>query len=80
MYCDYHGHSRRKNVFMYGCSRKESVLAGETDALAGAPDDTGFKVIVSWCQCMFTILILKCLLEAQNSDIKLKNMFILKYT
>lgn len=44
VYCDYHGHSRRKNVFMYGCSRKESVLAGESDALTGAPDDTGFKV------------------------------------
>jgi len=22
MFCDYHGHSRKKNVFMYGCERK----------------------------------------------------------
>ncbi|XP_048656398.1 cytosolic carboxypeptidase 1 isoform X3 [Marmota marmota marmota] len=25
VYCDYHGHSRKKNVFMYGCSIKETV-------------------------------------------------------
>ncbi|KAG8232058.1 hypothetical protein J437_LFUL012009 [Ladona fulva] len=24
LYCDFHGHSRRKNVFVYGCSRKYS--------------------------------------------------------
>ncbi|XP_038625762.1 cytosolic carboxypeptidase 1 isoform X2 [Tachyglossus aculeatus] len=26
VFCDYHGHSRKKNVFMYGCSIKETVL------------------------------------------------------
>ncbi|XP_051950822.1 cytosolic carboxypeptidase 1 isoform X2 [Xyrauchen texanus] len=25
VFCDYHGHSRKKNVFMYGCSVKETV-------------------------------------------------------
>ncbi|KAA0713684.1 Cytosolic carboxypeptidase 1 [Triplophysa tibetana] len=25
VFCDYHGHSRKKNVFMYGCSIKETV-------------------------------------------------------
>nr|XP_039257203.1 cytosolic carboxypeptidase 1-like [Styela clava] len=45
VYCDYHGHSRRKNVFMYGCSRRESVIAGESDVIQGAPDDTGYKTI-----------------------------------
>ncbi|KAI1239911.1 hypothetical protein IHE44_0011349 [Lamprotornis superbus] len=25
VYCDYHGHSRKKNVFMYGCSVKETM-------------------------------------------------------
>lgn len=24
LYCDFHGHSRRKNVFIYGCSREHS--------------------------------------------------------
>ena len=26
LFCDYHGHSRQKNVFMYGCSRMQSWL------------------------------------------------------
>ncbi|CAB1319461.1 unnamed protein product, partial [Coregonus sp. 'balchen'] len=26
VFCDYHGHSRKKNVFMYGCSLKETTL------------------------------------------------------
>lgn len=26
VFCDYHGHSRRKNVFLYGCSSEESWL------------------------------------------------------
>uniref|UniRef100_A0A3Q2Y745 Cytosolic carboxypeptidase 1 n=1 Tax=Hippocampus comes TaxID=109280 RepID=A0A3Q2Y745_HIPCM len=25
VFCDYHGHSRKKNVFMYGCSLKETI-------------------------------------------------------
>jgi hypothetical protein len=24
VFCDYHGHSRRKNVFLYGCSNSDS--------------------------------------------------------
>lgn len=24
MYCDFHGHSRKKNCFMYGCSKDTS--------------------------------------------------------
>ena len=24
MFCDLHGHSRKQNVFMYGCNRKEN--------------------------------------------------------
>jgi cytosolic carboxypeptidase protein 2/3 len=23
LYCDFHGHSRKKNSFMYGCSGKD---------------------------------------------------------
>lgn len=29
VFCDYHGHSRRKNVFLYGCSNSDSW--NETD-------------------------------------------------
>ena len=25
MFCDLHGHSRKQNVFMYGCNRKENL-------------------------------------------------------
>jgi len=44
VYCDYHGHSRKMNVFLYGCSRKESIDAGETATVADAPADQGHKV------------------------------------
>ena len=27
MFCDFHGHSRKQNVFMYGCDRKEDHRA-----------------------------------------------------
>ena len=26
MYCDFHGHSRKRNVFMYGCSCPQSDM------------------------------------------------------
>eukprot|EP00826_Nyctotherus_ovalis_P030196 TRINITY_DN2401_c0_g3_i1.p1 TRINITY_DN2401_c0_g3~~TRINITY_DN2401_c0_g3_i1.p1 ORF type:complete len:195 (+),score=62.66 TRINITY_DN2401_c0_g3_i1:227-811(+) len=29
LFCDFHGHSRRKNVFMYGCSNKPGYLNRE---------------------------------------------------
>uniref|UniRef100_F6YEB1 tubulin-glutamate carboxypeptidase n=1 Tax=Ciona intestinalis TaxID=7719 RepID=F6YEB1_CIOIN len=45
VYCDYHGHSRKMNVFMYGCSHKDSAAAGETSTTVGGPDDTGFKTL-----------------------------------
>ncbi|CAH0382667.1 unnamed protein product [Bemisia tabaci] len=32
VYCDFHGHSRRKNVFMYGCSPKESWLEADRES------------------------------------------------
>ncbi|KAK3260044.1 hypothetical protein CYMTET_30984, partial [Cymbomonas tetramitiformis] len=27
MFCDYHGHSRKRNIFMYGCERKGTLQA-----------------------------------------------------
>ncbi|KAM9823057.1 cytosolic carboxypeptidase 1 isoform 1-T1 [Syngnathus typhle] len=32
VFCDYHGHSRKKNVFMYGCSLKETVWQSNISA------------------------------------------------
>ncbi|XP_046403035.1 cytosolic carboxypeptidase 1-like isoform X2 [Ischnura elegans] len=29
LYCDFHGHSRRKNVFVYGCSQEHSWFKGD---------------------------------------------------
>uniref|UniRef100_A0A1B6E479 Peptidase M14 domain-containing protein n=4 Tax=Clastoptera arizonana TaxID=38151 RepID=A0A1B6E479_9HEMI len=31
VFCDFHGHSRRKNVFLYGCSSQESWLEVDRD-------------------------------------------------
>ena len=29
VYCDYHGHSRKKNVFFYGCAGAESWCSSD---------------------------------------------------
>ncbi|XP_028911597.1 cytosolic carboxypeptidase 1 isoform X2 [Ornithorhynchus anatinus] len=44
VFCDYHGHSRKKNVFMYGCSIKETVL--QTDGSSSSREvveDLGYR-------------------------------------
>ncbi|XP_076847678.1 cytosolic carboxypeptidase 1 isoform X2 [Brachyhypopomus gauderio] len=46
VFCDYHGHSRKKNVFMYGCSVKETVW--QTDISASSCDlqeDLGYRAL-----------------------------------
>ncbi|XP_059825805.1 cytosolic carboxypeptidase 1 isoform X1 [Hypanus sabinus] len=46
VFCDYHGHSRKKNVFMYGCSIKETVW--QTDISAASCDlqeDLGYRTL-----------------------------------
>ncbi|KXJ16139.1 cytosolic carboxypeptidase 1 [Exaiptasia diaphana] len=30
VYCDFHGHSRKKNVFIYGCSKAASISSGSS--------------------------------------------------
>ncbi|XP_013413553.1 cytosolic carboxypeptidase 1 isoform X1 [Lingula anatina] len=48
VYCDYHGHSRRKNVFLYGCSPSMSWQTEDLDnpaMLAGKVEDTGYKTL-----------------------------------
>lgn len=29
IFCDFHGHSRKKNVFLFGCSNQESWLESD---------------------------------------------------
>ncbi len=48
IYCDFHGHSRKKNVFMYGCSisaTNTSKNQGNSDAMTFEDDDDGSSSI-----------------------------------
>ncbi|XP_050972875.1 cytosolic carboxypeptidase 1 isoform X2 [Labeo rohita] len=42
VFCDYHGHSRKKNVFMYGCSIKETVWQTSSCDLH---EDLGYRTL-----------------------------------
>ncbi|XP_066567167.1 cytosolic carboxypeptidase 1 isoform X2 [Amia ocellicauda] len=46
VYCDYHGHSRKKNVFMYGCSIKETVWQTNVSATSSElHEDLGYRTL-----------------------------------
>ncbi|XP_005387985.1 PREDICTED: cytosolic carboxypeptidase 1 isoform X2 [Chinchilla lanigera] len=46
VYCDYHGHSRKKNVFMYGCSVKETVWhTSENATSCDVVEDMGYRTL-----------------------------------
>uniref|UniRef100_A0A672F6B0 ATP/GTP binding protein-like 1 n=1 Tax=Salarias fasciatus TaxID=181472 RepID=A0A672F6B0_SALFA len=46
VYCDYHGHSRKKNVFLYGCSVKETLWqSGSAVDTVGLKEDPGYRTI-----------------------------------
>uniref|UniRef100_A0A673YJ21 tubulin-glutamate carboxypeptidase n=1 Tax=Salmo trutta TaxID=8032 RepID=A0A673YJ21_SALTR len=46
VFCDYHGHSRKKNVFLYGCSVKETVWqSGSAVNTATLKEDPGYRTI-----------------------------------
>ncbi|XP_077988802.1 cytosolic carboxypeptidase 1-like isoform X2 [Glandiceps talaboti] len=48
VYCDYHGHSRRKNVFMYGCSSALSYLPEDNATVSSGSsgrEDTSYKTL-----------------------------------
>ncbi|XP_065544744.1 cytosolic carboxypeptidase 4 isoform X3 [Lathamus discolor] len=46
VFCDYHGHSQRKNVFLYGCSIKETLWqAGCTVDTAVITEDVGYRTL-----------------------------------
>lgn len=45
VFCDYHGHSRKKNAFLYGCSIKETLWASGSDVTTvGLKEDPGYRV------------------------------------
>nr|XP_006006117.1 PREDICTED: cytosolic carboxypeptidase 1 isoform X1 [Latimeria chalumnae] len=46
VFCDYHGHSRKKNVFMYGCSIKETVWQTSVNAAScDLQEDLGYRTL-----------------------------------
>uniref|UniRef100_A0A8C9RZW6 AGBL carboxypeptidase 1 n=1 Tax=Scleropages formosus TaxID=113540 RepID=A0A8C9RZW6_SCLFO len=46
VFCDYHGHSRKKNVFLYGCSVKETLWqSGSAVDTASLKEDPGYRTI-----------------------------------
>ncbi|XP_060741894.1 cytosolic carboxypeptidase 4 isoform X1 [Tachysurus vachellii] len=46
VFCDYHGHSRKKNVFLYGCSVKETLWqSGSPINTASLKEDPGYRTI-----------------------------------
>ncbi|NXJ62796.1 CBPC4 carboxypeptidase, partial [Rostratula benghalensis] len=46
VFCDYHGHSQRKNVFLYGCSIKETLWqAGCVVDTAVITEDVGYRTL-----------------------------------
>uniref|UniRef100_A0A8C5EM11 Cytosolic carboxypeptidase 1 n=1 Tax=Gouania willdenowi TaxID=441366 RepID=A0A8C5EM11_GOUWI len=46
VFCDYHGHSRKKNVFMYGCSLKETVWQSNISASSTElQEDLGYRTL-----------------------------------
>ncbi|XP_066490845.1 cytosolic carboxypeptidase 4 isoform X2 [Tiliqua scincoides] len=46
VFCDYHGHSQRKNVFLYGCSIKETLWqAGHNVDTTIVTEDVGYRTL-----------------------------------
>uniref|UniRef100_A0AAY4BN15 Peptidase M14 domain-containing protein n=1 Tax=Denticeps clupeoides TaxID=299321 RepID=A0AAY4BN15_9TELE len=46
VFCDYHGHSRKKNVFMYGCSVKETVWQTDINTTSyELQEDLGYRTL-----------------------------------
>ncbi|XP_005077924.4 cytosolic carboxypeptidase 4 [Mesocricetus auratus] len=46
VFCDFHGHSQKKNVFLYGCSMKETLWqAGCTVGGSALVEDVGYRML-----------------------------------
>ncbi|XP_039276084.1 cytosolic carboxypeptidase 1 [Nilaparvata lugens] len=62
VYCDYHGHSRRKNVFLFGCSPAQSWLSSDKELPESPIDVTMLPALLSsvapafdLSQCSFVV-------------------------
>ncbi|XP_078313843.1 cytosolic carboxypeptidase 1-like isoform X2 [Crassostrea virginica] len=68
VFCDYHGHSRRKNIFIYGCCPTLSYIPNDTKNPActgNKTEDNSFKTlprilhltspVFSWQNCSFVV-------------------------
>uniref|UniRef100_A0A672Q871 Cytosolic carboxypeptidase 1 n=1 Tax=Sinocyclocheilus grahami TaxID=75366 RepID=A0A672Q871_SINGR len=86
VFCDYHGHSRKKNVFMYGCSIKETVWQTNVNtSTCELHEDLGYRVTCFYmltnsvlCRCILTFTIYKivyvCLQGLQIGTSELEEM------
>uniref|UniRef100_A0A4W3IDV9 tubulin-glutamate carboxypeptidase n=1 Tax=Callorhinchus milii TaxID=7868 RepID=A0A4W3IDV9_CALMI len=46
VFCDYHGHSRKKNVFLYGCSIKETLWQSSSCVdTTTVSEDSGYQIL-----------------------------------
>ncbi|KAK7085143.1 hypothetical protein SK128_000588 [Halocaridina rubra] len=64
VFCDFHGHSRQKNVFMYGCSRLQSWWPGDKDM----PDSPDFMLLPRLAQnCMSTFSLRDCHFQIERA-------------
>ncbi|XP_052795258.1 cytosolic carboxypeptidase 1-like [Mya arenaria] len=55
VYCDYHGHSRRKNIFIYGCSAAMSWIVNDTNnpgSTGNKMEDNGFRTLPRVLDCI----------------------------
>lgn len=73
VFCDYHGHSRKKNVFMYGCSVKETVWQSTISSATSSAlqEDLGYRVSKDE-QAVFIHT-----LESKLFEIKALNLFLI---
>ncbi|XP_037776542.1 cytosolic carboxypeptidase 1-like [Penaeus monodon] len=64
VFCDLHGHSRQKNVFMYGCSRLQSWWLGDKEFL----DHPDFMLLPRLAQsCMATFSLRDCHFQIERA-------------
>ncbi|XP_069979265.1 cytosolic carboxypeptidase 1 isoform X2 [Penaeus vannamei] len=64
VFCDLHGHSRQKNVFMYGCSRMQSWWLGDKEFL----DHPDFMLLPRLAQsCMATFSLRDCHFQIERT-------------
>ncbi|CAM9248315.1 unnamed protein product, partial [Lampetra fluviatilis] len=57
VFCDFHGHSSKKNVFLYGCSLRETLCYSELLGNRRVSEDSGYRTLsrlLASCAPMFS--------------------------